>query len=63
MPTGPVDQKQLDEQGSIKKDQLLLAVDIDTVFEALWNKDLLPGSDRPSVKHPVNSSCHGEQIL
>jgi hypothetical protein len=60
LPSGPHSQKSFDEADSILKDQMLLAVDIDTVFEALWQRDLLPGNDRPEHKHPIEPSGYKE---
>ena len=63
LPTGPVCQQLLDEASSDHKDKLLLAVDIDTVFKALSDINLLPRTDRPTVEHPIESTDEDRTIL
>ena len=64
LPAGPISQAMLDDAAEGEQTtRLLLAVDIDTLFERLWQQDLLPSGDRPSWKHGVNSSYKEDQSI
>lgn len=66
LPSGPIDKAMMEtakKDSSMAANAMLLAVDIDAVFEALWRQDLLPGADRPEANHTVDSSNTDEDSV
>lgn len=59
LPAGPIDKAMMEtakKDSTLAVDRMLLAIDIDEVFERLFQQNLLPRGDRPSITHPFDDS-------